>query len=230
MNMNDPEMIARLEHAGLVAELTRPLVHEVNNFLNTLLLQISMMEATVPGGALDEWNVIRRDGRQLAGLIQNWQRLRGAPLSESESRDLNQLVRDCVASSLLDLGSARQVELVLARESLWVQGALLDWRSLCLLLSQCAFASRERQGLSQGAILIQTRRDDREVILEVSERGPELPVNVLESLFDAGRNMQSGLELSACKNLAHRLHGSLNATNHPLLGLTFTFATMHADV
>src|SRR5688572_16270885 len=62
------------EQAASMGELARPLVHEVNNFLNTIMLQLAAMQPGLPPQFADDLQVIRRRGKQLAQLVQQWQR------------------------------------------------------------------------------------------------------------------------------------------------------------
>src|ERR1700722_1821634 len=94
------------------------------------------------------------------------------------------------------------IELDLATGPLLVTGSVLDWRHLCLLLATGALASRESLQRSEGSIVIQTLRKQQHVTLRVCDRGPGLPEQALADLFDPGRNVHSGLEFAACKNLA----------------------------
>jgi hypothetical protein len=68
----------RDERNGLacIAALASPVTHEFNNFLNLVLLQVAVLQQQAPSAFGDELAAIRRQGRSLAGLIQQWQQYR----------------------------------------------------------------------------------------------------------------------------------------------------------
>src|SRR4051794_40549240 len=83
----------KLEESALLAELARPLVHECNNFLNTLFLQMTIMDKDLPEHLRADWGSIRREGKKLVHLIREWQSHR-RPILESGKTELNQLLQD----------------------------------------------------------------------------------------------------------------------------------------
>lgn len=226
MDINDPDIRSRLEESALVGELTRTLIHEVNNFLNTFLLQIAMTDAAGPDSTQAHWATLGQQARALAALIQSWQRKRQTRAEPPRPCDLNPLLRDCVRNALRD----SPIDLDLVAGPLPVNGSALDWHHLCLFLAQCALARRENLGLNEGSIVIQTQRNQQHVILRVCDRGPSLPDQALADHFDQGRNVHSGLELATCKYLAHRLEAKLQAVNHPRDGLVIVVDTLAADL
>src|ERR1700722_17728386 len=92
----DPSDVKDLKHLAMLGELARPLTHECNNFLNNLLLQLALSEKSFPEPLQQEWANIRREGRKLAGLLQQWQRHR-QPCPEGPTKfNLNEVIQEIV--------------------------------------------------------------------------------------------------------------------------------------
>src|SRR5207302_5407097 len=59
-----------------LGEIVGPVTHEVNNFLNTLMLQMAVMEMTAADGVKDELQGLKRQGKQIAGVVKQLQQYR----------------------------------------------------------------------------------------------------------------------------------------------------------
>jgi C4-dicarboxylate-specific signal transduction histidine kinase len=200
-----------LERTALLAELARPLVHEWNNFLNTLLLQLSLIEEDAPEHLRPDLAVIRRQGKNLATLTQEWQSYRKSGPWQATEIDLNEVVRDGVElAGREDYADGVTVGLQLAPASLMIGEPALELRRLMLLLIGNARAVMAQHGRS-GTILVETEETPDGLRLHVQDEGPTMPEKVSLSLDLDNLPRSSGqrLVLAACQALAQRLHGTL---------------------
>ena len=61
-----PEELAEVEWLADLGEIVGPVTYEFNNFLNTLLLQVAVLDLSAPEGLKAELAAIRRHGREVA--------------------------------------------------------------------------------------------------------------------------------------------------------------------
>src|SRR5262249_120438 len=75
-----------------LGEILGPVTHEFNNFLNTLLLQVAVLDLSAPQEDKSELAIIRRQGREVAAVVKQLQQLRRRRHGEPQPADLNQAV------------------------------------------------------------------------------------------------------------------------------------------
>jgi signal transduction histidine kinase len=212
-------------------DLAGPLVHEVNNFLNAVLLQAAVVEAKTPE-LCDDWEEIRRQARGVATLAQLWQ-LRRRPQPAVQPVDVNEVIAAVVVEmSRVEPGAPQRpilkvsppghadgqnqtgpgdvhVLLELAVHLPPVPAATTDWQRLGRYFLSPAAAAAVLRGR---AMTVQTQKQRGKVILRVEDAGPSPTPEQLDRLFDpsfSGREDTDRLELAACKSLVRRLRGSI---------------------
>src|SRR5438477_6161629 len=79
MHRNETDFRDQLEHAALRGELARSMAHEFNNFLNTILMQVAILEATVPAAIRADIALLGKESKKVSKVIQDWQRWRARP-------------------------------------------------------------------------------------------------------------------------------------------------------
>ena len=83
-----------------------------------------------------------------------------------------------------------------------------------------------RKPTEGGTITISTRRDQNDIIIEVSDTGPGIPNDALEHLFKpfytTKNTIGMGVGLSICQNIIEDHQGSISAQNSPEGGAVFT--------
>lgn len=202
-----------LDALATFGELAGPMVHEFNNLLNVLLLQVAVLEHTLPEGARADLAQIRRQGKSAAALISLWQHYRSQQQPAPQPLDLNEVVRAVVVAPNLGL-----VQLRLASDLPAVSACYVDARRLCTFLISNAVAV----SAGNGSVQVCTEHAGGRVWLRVEDTGPHLRPEALHSLFEpagAGREGTQVLELAACKSLVRRLRGKISAENRPEEGV-----------
>src|SRR5262249_49354772 len=132
--------LAALADAG---ELAAPLAHEVNNYLNLLLLQISVLELRVPPEARPDLAEVRRQGKLLAELVKHWQRSRSLQNAPSRAIDFNNLLEQLVAETRAAASSV-SVHLNVAPSLPCICGVYEDVRRLCRFLLKNAISAAQQ--------------------------------------------------------------------------------------
>jgi signal transduction histidine kinase len=201
------------------AECASPVAHEMNNFLNSLLLHLAVLQAQLPPEHRTGLDLICREAKGMATLVHQWQNCRRRGTAELEC-DLNQAVRVAV-DSLSIAGTRPTVRVELSGGAMTVRGPLADLARVCSFLVRHAVAVTP----ADGAITVRTKRCDGKIILSVEDAGPSVAPEQLGRLFDphpTGRDGTDGLELAACKGIARRSGGSIRAENQPGGGVRVT--------
>lgn len=200
MNASD---LKELEQLALLAELARPIAHETNNFLNNLLLQLAISEKSFPEPIRADWHSIRREGRKLADLLQQWQRQRKPGAEEPGPIDLNKVMHEMVHALRPEAG-AIVVVFKPAAEAVRVAGFAGDVQRLFLLLLRFALA-----GSTGPAIEVRLEKCHARVILRILDAHSS-DANIRWSDFeDIAPTERSTLSLPAlaCRALVERLGG-----------------------
>ncbi len=246
---NELEWSSRdVAEAGLKAG---PLVHEVNNYLNVVTLQLAVMSKTLPPAVREELASIKEHSRKLTSLIREWQD-GGARQRGSENRtEVNDAIRCAVqevvaerelngiSTILNDAGfestdrladGVTQIDCDLAREPLVVDGSPIDIVFAVRFLVHDALAALPK---GQGAVRIWTKRETDTILLGVEDSGPSVAAEKLANLFDTSitaREGSSRLSLAACATLVRRrLHGSIEAENRRQGGMALIIRMKAAE-
>jgi signal transduction histidine kinase len=218
-------------------ELSSPLAHEFNNFLNIVLLHVALLEAEIPEKLRPELMELRRQGAGMTSLVKQFQQYRRRLQPVQNQIDVNCVVLDTVRalagrqsepngglliklppSSRIEsagLGRPAAVPLNLALAPILpaVLGSAADLRRLCtFLLLNAATAA----GPVDGSITVRTEPSGSNVLLRVEDTGPSVPAEFLPQLFEpttAGRAGTNSLELAACETLVRRLQGKIRCEN-----------------
>ena len=227
-----------------VGEVSIPVTHEFNNFLNALLLHTAVLKFQLPESMHQGLEELRRQAAAAAGLIQQVQHYRSRRQPPRLPVDLDRAVWAAVESlggkpseqgglgvtirvalfqgRTEDEGTAEvAVRLDLTAGEALAAATFAEMKRLCVFLIRNAAAAAATNG---GVVIVRTARGDRKATLRVEDAGPAIAPEVLPHLFEpaaAGREGTSALELAACKTLARRLQGVLRAENLDKGGAAF---------
>jgi signal transduction histidine kinase len=195
-----------------IAETAGPVAHEFNNFLNTLLLHLAVLQLKLPEEAHAGLEEIRRQGMNIAELIQRFQNYRRRGKGSPGAIELNPAVR--AASETLGKGET-PLRLELAVEELPLYGFYGDLKRLCIFLLRNAVGAA---ATTSGAVVVRTERNGGRVILRVEDGGPPLEPEHAAHLFEPsapGREGANPLEMAACRTLARRMNAQVRAEPAP---------------
>ncbi len=227
-----------------VGEISMPVTHEFNNFLNALLLHTAVLKFQLPESMHQGLDELRRQATAAAGLIQQVQHYRRRQQLPRLSVDLDRAVRAAVEAlggkpseqgglgatirvgpfhgRTEDEGTAEvAVRLDLSAGEMPAAGTFAEMKRLGVFLIRNAAAAAATNGRT---VVVRTAREGGKVTLRVEDAGPVIPPEVLPRLFEpgaVGREGTSALELAACKMLARRLQGAIRAENFGEGGAAF---------
>lgn len=205
-----------------IGELAGPVVHEFNNLLNTMLLQVAVMEQKVDAELLPDLQTIRRQGASVTTLVRQWQQCRRRPPdAAAPTLDVNAIVEQAVSEIRRQRGATTgETALKLAPDLPPVRGQASELRRLVKLLLNHALA------VSNVGATVVTESAGEAVVLRVEDAGPDIPATALPRLFDPLGESRPGttrLELAACRTLVRRFQGKLRAEGRPGGGITVVF-------
>jgi C4-dicarboxylate-specific signal transduction histidine kinase len=197
-----------------VGEVSIPIAHEFNNFLNGLLLHIAVLKLQLPQEALDGLVEVRRQTVAAAALMQQFQRYRRRQAPPRLPVDLNRAVFDALESLRGEISVEAQVSQSRERGS---SPSSRDWLTLPYgkadgsaptpvhvrldmmtedsrlmgvfndLKRLCIFLLRSAAGAAAaqgGQIAVQTTREAGKIVLTVEDAGPPVSPEQLAHLFE----------------------------------------------
>jgi signal transduction histidine kinase len=205
-----------------VGELVGPLIHDVTNLLNNLLLNLAVLEQ---GGDLSSINLPRLRSRveQVTGLIKEVQDYRRRKAPPSPPADINAAAREAVALLQREFGDSIGAEvpvtLDLPADLPPVPAARPDLvRCVLFLLKNAARAARE----AKKEVRVSTAPGTDAVLVRVAVPGLQVLVESQSRLYDTLGAVCPGvssLELATAKSIARRFNGRLAADCPVLRGL-----------
>jgi hypothetical protein len=207
------DRLAEIGDVALLGDAALMLAHDLNDVLNTMILQASLVQMKVDAQRREELGLIRQQGRRAAGLLlplqQTWQQRRHG----GQAVDLNALVRQVAAES-----EAPRARLDLAAELPPVPVTRSGLRRLVGVLLR--LVSSHRPATTE-PILIQTVADGGVRLLvsaaPLAATGEEMP-----NPFDAEDGLFGGptlLEGLALQSLLRQSNGKFRVSRLPEGGL-----------
>ena len=210
-----------------LGEIVGPVTHEFNNFLNTVLLQVAVLELTAPAAMKADLQNLKCQGKHVARVVKQLQQYRRRPTKQPAAADLNRAALAAVdavehAPDRPDTGprirragssGTDEVPLRLAlREGLpLVPGPAADLRRLCrYLLTSAAWTVA-----GGGSQFLSTSPSASGAVLRLEAIGAT--GGALSQLLDGpiGTEGIQGLEMAACQSLVRRLGGSMRGEPVP---------------
>jgi signal transduction histidine kinase len=226
---------ADLDSMADLGELAGPVVHELRNYLNSLLLHLAVLEQGLPEQLKPELEEVRRNGSEVASLLRSLQDYRSRRQSDPDVVDLNTVVQQTIEDRrartehgfstgppgpIGAMGDKVRIDLSLSPKPLWVSARQADLKRLCKFLIRNAAAAADS---NRGHVTIRTERPAGKVLLCVTDTGPSYPAEparIFEPQQKAIREGTNSLELAACRSLVRRLQGTIRAESNPEQGLS----------
>jgi C4-dicarboxylate-specific signal transduction histidine kinase len=229
-----------------IGEVAGPVVHELNNFLNSLVLHLAVLETKLPVSLRGHLDEIRGSASNVAVLLRQFQHYSEEQLPASQATDLHQVLIDVLSTMRKDRGdgtgsgsfnlvpqlTAKQsktdtqtrvpARLTLASDPQMVQGSVADVRRLVSFLLSNFVATA---AAADGQLDIRTENAGGAIILQVEDTGPPLRSESFVQFFDPQGACREGtrrLELAACKRIVHRLQGKIRCENGSKGGIAVT--------
>jgi two-component system, LuxR family, sensor kinase FixL len=205
----DPRDLAALEALATVGEIVGPVTHEFNNLLNTLLLQIAVLEQAATEAQRKDLATLKQYAKVAAALVRQVQQYRRQAPPEPHPGDLSAAAAAAVAAVRAGpLPPGVTVEFTPGGDLPPVRGGGADLRRLLTFLLTNAVLS----GGGQVIVRTEPRGSGGALVLELA--GPSADPAFVARLTAPNLNAQdgaAGLELAAARSLVRRLGGELIA-------------------
>jgi signal transduction histidine kinase len=217
---------ARASYVGLLAS---GLAHEIRNPLNAMNMNLQMLEEELlahPELADPEhvelFESTKSEIKRLERLVNNFLTYARPAQPRFESRDLNGVVRE--VARLLEADFRQHgVELQTDLEPLLPQVDTDETQFKQALINLLVNARQVLEG--GGRVRIRTRAGSRgDVVVEVQDDGPGIPVDVRERIFEvfySSRGGGTGLGLPIAKQIVERHGGAIEVETEEGHGTTF---------
>jgi signal transduction histidine kinase len=191
----------------------------LNNCLNGIVLQTSILQMRTSPDSPEELGVIRQQAKQAAELIRPLQPGRGDDRQPPPPTDLNLIVRQ-VVDAQTDGSHRIHMDLAVPLPALGV-----NRYGLLRLVGWLLHTALLRQPPEAGPVIVRTRSDTARVSLIVEDSGPAPPEPVLAHLF--GAEAETGDHVRMLERLAGRFwlrkfNATLEAQTRSEGGLTLT--------
>jgi signal transduction histidine kinase len=226
------------QHLADIGELAGVISHEFTNFLNVLLLQVSVLEYQLPQHHRTDLAVLRKHGNTAAEVVGRFQDYRRSRASTEQEVHLNDIVTvvvngflsespallplrllDSETTPLSSPADTIPLRLTLSPQLPFLQGCPRQFqRLLRFLLSNAARAAAQQCG----QVHVQTEATADRVQLRIEDSGANVSPEDVLHLFEPSHRAREGvesLELAACKLLVRRLGGAIQAESRPEGGL-----------
>ena len=221
--------IIQSERMAVLGTFASGLAHEVRNPLNSIGLQLSLIERraleaegkTSKGGVRDKIGIIRDEIRRLDTLVNEF-----LLLSRTNRMSLRAVDVDALAEELTGLvepeATASNVKLVrgtVGAAAPEIQADPEKMKQVVLNLLRNAIEAMPEGG----RVLVETGLVDGRVHMRVSDTGPGLPADIdVFQLFVSTKPGGTGLGLSIAQQIVQDHGGEIAAESRPGEGTTFT--------
>ena len=221
---------AEAERLAYLGTLASGLAHEIRNPLNSLNLNMQMMQEEIAAGEAEGPTagrllaITRDEISRLERLVTDflsYARPRTPDVSEVRPAELFERVREVLAGALQRQRARLDVEDATGGAVLSVDVSQLS--QLLLNLVQNALAAAEDTG-EPARILLRAVRRGTEVALEVHDRGPGIPEEARERIFDlfySTRRGGTGLGLAIVRRIAQNHGGRVEVESEVGRGTVF---------
>ncbi len=209
---------ARLAHASRVnalGEMASGMAHELTQPLTAILSQGQAGRHIAARGNPEELGpvfdgIVAQAKRASAILdrLRNWTRPQPDKIGPTSVNDaiqgVQQLLRPEAERAGIDLSTQ------LDAQTLLVQADPVELEQIIFNLVRSAMDAVAKS--AERRVMISAHRDDEEIIVEVADTGPGVPVDIRERLFEpfvSGKPGGTGLGLALCQRFAERMAGDL---------------------
>ena len=223
--------LAHVNRFSTAGVLTASISHEINQPLGAILTNAETAQEILksPGPDIAELNEIVddivRDDRRASEVVRRMRSVLAKAPFELKNINLNDLVRETV-EFLLALAIAREFELVsvITPDALPILGDRIQLQQVILNLVVNGIDAIKETPAENRIISIRTARVKEFAGLSVSDRGPGVPEDKLETIFEpfyTNKTEGMGMGLSIARTIIEAHDGLIWAKNRDHGGATF---------
>jgi phosphoglycerate-specific signal transduction histidine kinase len=190
---------AELARFALIGQAFIGLTHELNNALNSMMLQTSVVQMRVDEQGRQELAAIRHHGAQAAGLVRTLQHAVQERREKSYAVDLNSVLAEILHE---ESELHHSVALVLSQKTPVIHSTRSAVKQLIRLLLEGACAGK------QAAVTVATGEQDGGAVLSLTLTGPQDEESMVETIL--WQNLDEVGRLAG-QSLLRQLGGTLTA-------------------
>ena len=219
------KQLVHSEKMAALGQLVAGAAHEINNPLTAILGYSDLL--TTQGGSPAEARglaeKIHSQGRRIKTLVSDLLSFAKQSPAEKVQLDINSIVTKAVQLRELNLGSGNiRIDMRIAPSLPGIRGDANQLLQVCFHIVGNALDALQEAG--GGALVVRTRREGPNIVLEFADTGPGLaePNRIFDPFYSTkplGKG--TGLGLSACYGIVQEHGGQISAWNRPEGGATF---------
>ncbi len=215
------------ERMAYIGTLASGLAHEIRNPLNSLSLNMQMLEEETSGADTSQkrlLNITRSELRRLERLATDflsYAKPRPLELKEIPAVELLEQVLEVMGGEVQNRGAVVEIKDSSAGARVRVDRHQI--KQLLLNLTQNALTAAEES--DEALVRLIARRSGSDVVLEVSDNGPGIPREDQERIFDlfySTRKGGTGLGLAIVQRIARAHDAELDVDSRPGDGTTIS--------
>jgi signal transduction histidine kinase len=191
-----------------MGELAGQVAHKFNNFLNSLLLKIALLETELSEEVAAKFVDTKHDAKKMAEIIKQIHEFQcREPMIEL--LDLNSLIAK-VARSPAWSAAELSIQLQLSSQAALISGSPVDFQRLFFFLLRNRLIASAPAGRT---LLLRTDVKEK-VLFSMEDDKGNVPASLVANLFDGEARDGGGgfrLELAACKAIVRRNQGRIHA-------------------
>ena len=219
------KQLVHSEKMAALGQLVAGAAHEINNPLTAILGYSDLL--TTQGGSPAEARglaeKIHSQGRRIKTLVSDLLSFAKQSPAEKVQLDLNSIVTKAVQLRELNLGSGNiRIDMRIDPSLPAIRGDANQLLQVCFHIVGNALDALQEAG--GGGLVVRTRREGPNIVLEFADTGPGLaePNRIFDPFYSTkplGKG--TGLGLSACYGIVQEHGGQISAWNRPEGGATF---------
>lgn len=218
------KQLVHSEKMAALGQLVAGAAHEINNPLTAILgySDILTEQERSPAEARGLAEKIQGQGRRIKTLVSDLLSFAKQTPAEKVQLDLNSIVTKAVQLRELNLGGNIRVDLQIDRGLPSIRGDANQILQVCFHIVGNAMDALQEAG--GGVLMVRTKREGPNVVLEFADTGPGLaePSRIFDPFYSTkALGKGTGLGLSACYGIVQEHGGQITAWNRPEGGATF---------
>lgn len=223
------ELLERSSKLAAIGKIAPALAHEIRNPLTAIkmLIYAMMQEPKISEDKRHDLEIITHEINRVEGFLQNFLKYARPAKPQMQMVSIIPVMRETLQ---LMQPRFRQNNVTVTElhqhENLRIKADPDMIKQIILNLVLNAVESMGQDGELILSTLVNADDAEKQMLqISISDTGPGIPVNILDSLFDPfvkGKDQGVGLGLSISQRIAELHHGWIDAVNNPGKGATFT--------
>ena len=215
--------LIKSERFSAIGELASRISHDIRNPLSNIYMSIELIKNSPPGTKLDD-SVINEKLELVSKNIDRISHQVNDVLGFVKDRQMtkrNFKISSCLYEAIESISVPNNIKIKMPKSDISI---LADPFQLQVLFNNLIMNAIQAIGKKKGEILIRFSEKNSELMVEVENSGPPIPVEILPHIFESlvtTKQIGTGLGLVSCKTIIENHQGTISARNDPTV-LTIT--------